>query len=142
MRLMFALAFLVGSKAFALGIVPNGTYVGTETCTGSAPFSSKIVLTDDRMIWNDQENAFAIDADGTFKFSVAKGSPGRGIGHFTPNGFRYAAEFEIDTGRGQKAFYPGWDSFEYANGELHLESSASMGALGSVSCTGVFSKTP
>jgi hypothetical protein len=142
MRLIFALAFLIGSKALALGTVPNGTYVGTESCTGLAPFSSKIVLTDDRMIWNDQENAFAIDADGAFKFTVVNGRPGRGIGHFTPSGFRYAAEFEIDVGGGQTAFYPGWDSFEYSNGELHLKSSASMGAFGSVSCTGVFSKAP
>jgi hypothetical protein len=140
MNLVLAAAILfVSSNAFALGPIPNGTYAGTENCSvGSYP--TQLTFTDTTLAWDGQTNSFDFgpNSNGFFKVSTTSGMSGSGLGHFTENGVHYEIVFDYPSKDGTTHPAPGEDSFTYSNGVVHLESSASAGPGGKITCGGDF----
>lgn len=134
-RIVF-LGILLSLKAFALGPIPNGTYTGSETCTGYDPISTRVEISDTSMKWDDLTYAFDTDRNGFFKVHTLDGS-GTGLGHFTADGVHYEVIFDmlID---GKTLPVPGEDTFSFSQGVLRLNASASMQAGGIMKCSGVF----
>jgi hypothetical protein len=140
-RLIFFLTLLSSLNAFALGPIPNGTYTGTENCTGSPPIADRFVITDNTMEWDDLKLAFDVDPNGFFKMHSLDGSD-TGMGHFTKDGLHFEAIFDMLMDNGKTVSVPGEDTFTFSQGELQLSSSASMVSGGTMSCSGIFSKAP
>jgi hypothetical protein len=130
-------------NAFALGPIPNGTYTGTETCSVGS-FPTRMIIADDSMKWDDQVNSFEFDANsnGFFKVKSASGMTGSGLGHFTDSGLHYEIVFDFVGKDGTVHPAPGEDSLTYKQGVIHLDSTASAGPRGKISCTGDFSIAP
>ena len=139
-RLIFFLTLLSSLNAFALGPIPNGTFTGTENCTGYHPVASRLVITDSTMTWDDSKLAFDVDANGFFKMHSLEGSSGTGLGHFTKDGLHFEVIFEMLMDNGKTVSVPGEDTFTFSQGKLQLSSSASMISGGTISCSGIFSK--
>ncbi len=141
--ILTTLTLLVGINAFALGPIPNGTYTGTETCSVGS-FPTQMIFTDNSMKWDDQVNAFEFDAksNGFFKVKSISGMTGSGLGHFTDNGVHYEIIFDFVGKDGSTHPAPGEDTLTYKHGVVHLDSSASAGSGGKITCTGDFSITP
>lgn len=140
-RLIIFLTLVLTPNAFALGPIPNGTYAGSENCTGYAPIASRLVITDKTMNWDDQTLAFDADINGFFKMHTLDGMNGTGVGHFTKDGIHYEVTFDMPID-GKTVPVPGEDTFTYSQGELQLTASASMVSGGIMSCSGIFSKAP
>jgi len=143
MKFIIFLTTFISVNAFALGPILNGTYAGTETC-GADSFSTRMVFTDETLAWGDQVNAFEFDANsnGFFKVKATSGMAGSGLGHFTKNGLHYEIIFDFVGKDGSSHPAPGEDTLTYKDGIVHLDSSASAGPRGKISCSGDFSLVP
>lgn len=107
-RLIFFMTLLSSLNAFALGPIPNGTYTGTENCTGYPPITDRFVITDNTLEWDDLKLAFDVDPNGFFKMHSLDGSAS-GLGHFTKDGLHFEAIFEMPTENGKTVSVPGED---------------------------------
>src|SRR6185295_19191656 len=103
MRRIVFLALLSSLNAYALGPIPNGTYTGTETCTGYPPFPTRLVFTDNTLKWDEQTLAVDADVNGFFKLHSLDGMNGIGIGHFTKDGLHYEVVFDMPMEDGRTA---------------------------------------
>ncbi len=142
-RILYALTFLIGLNAFALGPIPNGMYKGTEVCNGSS-YPTVMTFTDNTLKWDDQldEFVFGPDSNGFFNLKSISGATGSGQGHFTSNGLHYEVTYNYVEGDGSTHPAPGEDTLTYAHGVIHLDASASAGSKGKFVCTGDFLITP
>jgi hypothetical protein len=140
MKLAFLLITFFSANVFALGPIPNGTYLGNETCSVGS-FSTRLTFTDTTMKWDDQINSFEFDANtnGFFNVRSVSGMSGHGLGHFITNGFHYEIIFDYIAPNNSIHPAPGEDTLTYRQGVIHLESSASAGPQGKVTCIGDFS---
>lgn len=138
-RLVLVLTLLSGMNAFALGPIPNGTYTGLENCSGYPSMSTRFVVTDTTMQWDEQTLAFEADRNGFFRMHSLNGDTTNAIGHFTKNGLHYEVVEEI-TMNGKTVAVPGEDTLTYNQGVLELTASASMQSGGTIYCSGKFKK--
>jgi hypothetical protein len=136
---IFALAFLT-APARALGPIPNGSYVGSETCTGYGTFKETLVFDDNSIVWDGQKNVFTVDENGYFTMQTANGMDGHAMGHFTKNGMHYEAIFQVTRDDGTTGPASGEDTFTIDGNKLTLVASASAGKKGVIGCTGEFVK--
>jgi hypothetical protein len=141
-RLIILLTLALTPNAFALGPIPNGTYSGSENCTGYSPIPSTLVITDSTVKWDDQTLAFDADINGFFKMHTLDGMNGTGMGHFTKDGLHYEVTFDMPMDNGKIVPVPGEDTFTYSQGVLQLSASASMTSGGIMACSGTFTKAP
>jgi hypothetical protein len=116
----FSIFLLSSFNAFALGPIPNGTYVGKITCSAPStrPFDMdvKIVVTNDTMDseLDGEVNRKRFVPAGGAKFRVNPGQE-NGQGYFTADGLVYEMQINGTLGR---------DEFRYRNGVLEESGSA------------------
>ena len=138
-----AIAFLFSLNAFALGPIPNGTYTGTETCAGSS-YPTRMIYADKTLRWDNEIYAFDFDSNsnGFFNVKTTSGMTGSGLGHFTDSGLHYEIIFDYVGEDGSTHPAPGEVTLTYTQGVIHLESSASAGSDGKITCIGDFFNQP